>query len=105
MAYTVPTINSSAQTWAQLGGRGLEAFVNAVLVSNSASQANINRTHQLMHRTQSTLFLQRLTNIVDNYENGKSDKTSAKADILEMNYALKTLNEAVEEIGVLIDAN
>lgn len=105
MAYTVPTINSSAQTWAQLGNRGVEGFVNAVLTSNSATQAQINRTHQLMQRVQSSLLLERLRNVVDNKLNGKSTTTQAKADLLEINYAVKTLNEAIEEIGVLIDAN
>ena len=105
MSYTVPTINSSAQTWAQLGNRGVEGFVNAVLTSNSATQAQINRTHQLMQRIQTQNVLIRLNNVVDAKLAGRITTAQAKTEVLEINYAYKAINEAIEEIGVLIDAN
>lgn len=108
MAYTAPTFDASAQTWAQLKTLGFSGYVTnymAALTSETPdADANLYRG-MLKHPNTCFLVMERAKNIVDNYLNGASDKTSAKNQIYDLQLVFGSIATALGEIGVLVDAN
>ena len=110
MAYTAPTFAASSQTWANLGTRGLAPFattVAAAISSPTAISANGSELlGKLLTPTQAYQAVERARNVIDAYTSGKTtDKTSIKTQLYDLQCAFGTLNAALGEIGVLVDAN
>ena len=108
MSYTAPTYDASGQTSAQLQTRGFVAHVRTLVSSltTETPTAEANQlVNQLLESTQALWPLARAADVVDNYTNGQSDKTNAKAQIYNLQLAYGCVAAALGEIGVLIDAN
>ena len=105
MSYTAPTMSSSSQTWANLKNRGFHQFVENVATANSATQKQLNVIHQMLNANTVAAVMEQVVNHVDNYTRGYSDKTTAEAKLLDHNFAVAVINQAIAEIGALVDAN
>lgn len=105
MAYTPPTITPSGRSWTDLKAGGLHGQVEGIADASSATVGQLSMTRRTVQANMVGNVIRRLDSIVDNYTSGRAPEASTKADVVEINFALKALNAAVEEIGVLIDAN
>lgn len=108
MAYTPPTFDASGQTWAQLKTRGFSGHAKALAAAMTTQTPTADANQQLgmlLESNKADKVIERCRNVVDNYLNGYSDKTSAKNQIFDLQLSVGVLQAALGEIGVLIDAN
>jgi hypothetical protein len=108
MAYTAPTYDASGQTFAQLKTRGFSGHVKALTAAMTTQTPTFDANQNLgllLDSNKADKALERARNVVDNYLNGASDKTSAKTQIFDLQLAFGSIAAALGEIGVLVDAN
>lgn len=113
MAYTPPVFDASAQTWAQLVTLGFSGYTTsyvAALVSQTPTFDANQAVGMLLKPNMADKVIERARNVVDNYLNmtaaqKTANKTTIKTEIFDLQIAFGSINTALAEIGVLIEAN
>ncbi len=106
MAYTAPSVTASSGTFAQLQAGGLAGQVELLITANSGLTARQITLARAARAGQFEDTVRAGARLVDTFLRGDPIALAeAKQDLLDVAWAVSLLKAAVDEIGVLIDAN
>lgn len=103
--YTKPTVAASGQGYANLVAGGLTEYVGGVMAANSLTTIQRSLVRRLLSQQTAGYVTARMRNVIDGYTAYGSARPSVLADVMDLNYAVETINVAIAEIGALISAN
>ena len=103
--YAKPIIAPSGQVYADLVAGGFTGYVEGVMSANSQAPSRSLLVRRLLCQQTAGLVVARMRNVIDSYTAYGSAKASILADVLDLNYAVETINFSIAEINALIAAN